>query len=169
MVWRISFRDRITVLIVPVAIAAGLVAASSGTAAAGYFSAMAGAWTGNGRLTLADGKGERIRCRAANKVLRGGDRLRQNLSCTSVSYKLVFTSELTYKPAAGVVTGSWREQSQRVGGFISGPARPGRIRAFVSSESFSARVVVVTRGNRQSVTITPKGLGVREISVKLTR
>ena len=114
-----------------VAAAAGLtvVLLFSGTAVtkpAGYFAGMAGNWKGDGRLELASGATERIRCRAKNSVRKEGNGLLQELRCAGDSYKLSFKSDLTYKNDAGVVTGTWREKNYNVGGFIMGPARPGR-------------------------------------------
>lgn len=144
-------------------------AGSAMTQPAGYFSAMAGDWKGDGRLKLASGSTERIRCRAKNSVKENGNSLRQDLRCAGDSYKLSFSSDLTYKKSAGVVTGTWREKNYNVGGFIMGPARPGFVRASVDHDSFSAEVSVVTKGNKQLVTITPKGLDVTQVSVTLVR
>ena len=66
---------------------AALVATASLGAAAmagpGPFTRMAGSWAGEGRVTLADGHTERVRCRASSEVGRNGDSMRQNLRCAS--------------------------------------------------------------------------------------
>ncbi len=149
--------------------AALLFSGTAMTKPAGYFNGMAGNWKGDGRLELASGATERIRCRAKNSVKKDGNGLLQDLRCAGDSYKLSFKSDLTYKADAGVVTGTWREKNYNVGGFIMGPARPGLMRASVNHEDFAAQVSVVTKGNKQSVTITPKGLDVKKVSVTLTR
>ena len=154
--------------------AAGLTAFAmfSGSAMAqnkGYFAGFDGNWAGDGRLELESGATERIRCRAKNSVKKNGDGLIQVLRCAGDSYKLSFNSDLTFKKDAGVVTGTWREKNYNVGGFIMGPARPGVVRASVDHEDFSAKVSVVTKGKKQTVTIRPQGLDVRIVSVTLTR
>jgi len=78
---------------------------------------------------------------------------------------------ITYKPEAGAITGSWSETGYGVGGWVSGSANANTINARVRSgdNTFNARVAVVTRGARQTVSIKPQGLDVTEVSVTLRR
>ena len=53
--------------------------AQKAVAAAGPLAGLAGAWSGAGAVTLANGERERIRCRASYDVGADGERLRQKL------------------------------------------------------------------------------------------
>jgi hypothetical protein len=80
-------------------------------------------------------------------------------------------SDITYKPAAGVITGTWSETSYGINGWVSGNAGTGRISALVESreKTFSAKVSVVTNGSEQVVKIEPRNLEVTEVEVTLQR
>ncbi len=128
-------------------------------------------WRGDGSIKWNSGETGRIRCQGTYKVGDGGNRLEQKLTCASDSTKLSVTADILYKPEANVITGSWSETGYRVGGWVSGSANANTINARVRSgdNSFNARVTVVTRGARQTVSIKPQGLDVNEVSVTLRR
>jgi hypothetical protein len=138
-------------------------------AAAGLFSGMAGSWYGEGLIKLASGASERIRCRATYMVGSDGNNLKQDMRCASDSYSLTVTSDVTYKADAGVITGTWFETGYGTGGFITGQASTGQIKAWVKGRDFNAEVAIISVGTEQTVTIRPQNLDVREVSVKLLR
>lgn len=138
-------------------------------AAPGPFAKFGGSWTGSGTIKLAGGTSERIRCKAIYVVEEGGNRLGQEMTCASDSYKLKVTSDLAYKQAAGVITGTWLEATYSTSGFVSGRATEREIKARVEGKNFYAEIGVLTNGNEQSVTIRPRAMDVEEVSVKLQR
>jgi len=135
----------------------------------GFFAQMEGSWRGEGSLTLSDGASERIRCRADYLVEQNGHKLQQDMRCASDSYTMNVLSDLTYKPDAGIVTGSWEETSNGFKGLVTGPAKDGHMKAWVVGKNFRAELAVVTWGNNQTVTIRPQQLEVTEVAVKMKR
>ena len=153
------------------ALAATLLAAApqdAWSAEARPFSALFGSWSGEGRITKADGPTERIRCRA-NYEPSGGAQISLRLDCTSESYKFDLSSNVTYE--GGRISGSWSESSRGVGGNISGRSNPNgsQVQANAQSAAFSANISLTTRGARQSVQIVSPGSDVREVSISLDR
>jgi len=142
-----------------------------GASPAGVFAGLDGSWRGDGSIKWTSGETERIRCRGTYEVDRGGNQLEQHLTCASDTSKLIITSSIVYNPVAGVITGSWNEGSYNISGWISGNASPTAIDALVQSsdKNFSSKVLVVTRGRQQTVSILPQGLDVRAVTVALRR
>jgi hypothetical protein len=159
-----------------VALAAGLLASSWAIAApevlaAGLFTGLAGDWRGDGSIGWSSGETERIRCTATYEVGGDGNSLQQTLTCATDSTRLIVKSDIRYNPDAGAITGTWSEANYGITGRVTGRASSGTIKAIVASgdKRFTARVTVVTSGSNQTVTITPQGLEVTEVSVKLKR
>jgi hypothetical protein len=141
------------------------------SAAAGLFAGMEGSWRGEGSLKWSTGENERMRCTAKYEVEEDGNKLVQNLTCATDSTRLVVKSAITYKPDAGVITGSWSETGYGINGWVTGTAGVGSIQANVQSsdKDFNAKVSVVTRGGEQIVKIIPTNLDVTEVSVTMQR
>ena len=139
--------------------------------ATGLFTGMEGSWRGEGSLKWSTGENERMRCTAKYEVEDEGNTLVQNLTCATDSTRLVVKSDITYKPAAGVITGSWSESGYGISGWVTGTASTGSIKANVDSsdKSFSAKVLVQTRGTEQVVSIVPKQMEVTEVLVTMQR
>ncbi len=132
--------------------------------AAGIFQPMDGAWRGDGSIKWYDGTNESLRCTATNDVTDSGNKLNQVLKCASASGSapLNIITDLSYRSAAGVVVGTWRETNYKWGGHITGTASGPRIDALVNmtSGNISVRVSVVTSGGQQTVTLnitSPEG------------
>lgn len=124
---------------------------SAALAVASPFEQLAGSWSGNGTIEMADGKREPLRCRAAYDVLKDGVSLQLNIRCASESYNFDLRSSAEY--SRGRVTGVWRESTLNTGGQLAGSAQGDRIRVVANSQSFSATLTLVTHGDQQSVTI----------------
>jgi hypothetical protein len=135
-------------------------------AAASPFAAMAGTWTGGGVLQSSDGTQERLRCRADYDPA-GPTELRLSLRCASASYNFDLTSNVQDRD--GRISGSWAEASRNASGTISGRAAGGRIEALAQGQNFSAALSLSTRGNRQSVSLRPRGTNITEVSLELNR
>ncbi|MEX0589695.1 MAG: hypothetical protein WD207_01270 [Xanthobacteraceae bacterium] len=136
-------------------------------AAVNPFEGMAGAWSGNGSITLGSGDKERIRCRVTYVVNDAGTRVEQDLRCASDSYKFELLTDINY--ANGFVTGRWNERTQRSSGTISGRAGVGQIEALAETSGFSAFFTMITRGDRQSVRIESKSPEISDVTITLRR
>lgn len=141
------------------------VSAASGQS--GPFEPMAGAWFGGGRVILADGQVERIRCRATADVGDGGDSMRQHLRCASPSYNFDVQNRAAFH--RGTITGNWDETTRNIGGRVFGTASPGLVRARVEGGQFAADVTLAPRGNSLQVTLAPHGTDVQEVAVTLRK
>ncbi len=137
--------------------------------ASGLFTGMEGSWRGKGSLKWSTGENESMRCVAKYQVENDGNKLVQDLTCATDSTRLVVKSDITYKPDAGVITGSWSEKGYGINGRVTGSATVGSIKANVESsdKSFNAKVLVETRGAEQIVSIVPKQLEVTEVLVTM--
>ena len=147
---------------------AGLLAAGAQPAfAEGPFSSFEGNWTGAGTISIDNGTKERLRCRAHYDVGGGGTTLAQNLTCASDSYKFNVVSNV--REEGGSISGSWSETSRGADGRISGRITPTQISAQVNGVGFSARIGIAARGGRQSVTISPTGTDITNVSVTMSK
>ena len=115
------------------------------------FQKLAGQWSGNGTIELSNSTQEPIRCRAAYDVLEQQNNLQLNIRCASESYSFDLRASATY--AAGAITGTWSEATRNAAGTISGKADGDRFQVMARGPGFTASLTLVTRGNRQSVTI----------------
>jgi hypothetical protein len=147
--------------------AIALWAASATAAAAGPFSGLDGRWTGTGHVALDNGTRERIRCRATYEVEPNGQAMHQALRCASDSYNFELRSDV--ESHDNQISGNWSELTRKVSGSLSGHARHGRIEVDVKSDTFNAKLILVSHGNRQSVTIESKGTQFTGAKIKLAR
>jgi hypothetical protein len=140
---------------------------SAADARPGPFAAMAGSWSGGGRVVLSDGQVERIRCQATGEVGDGGNAMRQHLRCASPSYHFDVQNEVTHHQ--GTISGNWNETTQNVGGQVTGAASGNQVRARVEGGQFAADVTLASIGNSLNVSLVPRGSQVREVVVTLRR
>jgi hypothetical protein len=136
-------------------------------AVAGPFAALAGDWSGDGTITMADGGTQRLRCRANYAVGQRGENVRLSIRCASDAFNFDLASDVESRD--GKLTGEWSEATRNAAGTITGRASGGRIEAHASSAGFSANLSLTTKGNRQSVAIAPQGTEVEKVSLTLTR
>lgn len=136
-------------------------------AASGPFANLAGAWSGTGRISMADGSTEQLRCRASYQVGGAGNDLRLSIRCASASYNFDLGGNVAYQ--GGRISGTWSEASRNVGGSVSGTANPNQISAVATGQSFSASLLLSTNGNRQSVSIRSEGADIAGVSLALSR
>jgi hypothetical protein len=69
----------------------------------------------------------------------------------------------------GVISGSWDETTQHIGGQVTGTASGDQVRARVEGGQFAADVTLAPVGNSLSVTLAPRGTDVRQVEVMLRR
>jgi hypothetical protein len=155
-----------TAFAVVVAILA-ICAAPTGAAAAGPFSALAGSWSGTGTVTVSNGADERLRCRAVYQVGEEGFDIRLNLRCASDSYNFNLLSTVRYE--GGRVSGSWSEVTRNASGTISGRVNGHQILVAAQGPNFGANLLLVTHGNRQSISIRATGADVTGADIVLSR
>ncbi len=142
--------------------------ASAGQAQrSGPFNGMAGAWSGPGTLTLNTGTKERIRCRAQYQVAGTGSDLKLELRCASDTYKFELQSSLSH--SSGNVSGTWSEVTRGAIGNVSGSASGNQLNLRATSPVFSAMLGVVTRGNRQSISIQSPGSEISAVAITLNK
>ena len=136
-------------------VSALVLSAATSFAQSGPFRGFGGAWSGTGTVSLSDGSVERIKCRATYRTDNLGDYLKQTLRCASDSYRFDLSSDVTNK--AGTLTGTWGEASRNINGNLQGSAGAGRINVFVEAAGFAATLSILTRGARQTISISSKG------------
>jgi hypothetical protein len=128
-----------------------MLATGAAASANDTFKQLAGKWRGGGTLDFSNGSHERVNCRAAYDVLKGGSNLQLTIRCASESYRIDLLGSA--QESNGRVTGTWSEASRNVGGQLSGTAQGNSLRVVASSPVFSASLGLTTQGSKQSVTI----------------
>jgi hypothetical protein len=121
----------------------------------GPFARFAGAWRGDGKISMSDGTHESIRCRVTYSIANAGVELTQELTCASQSYKFDVSSQVHARGSQ--LSGSWTETTRGVTGRVSGSVTDGTILATVTGAGFSAGLSLNIRGNSQYVEIKPVG------------
>lgn len=134
---------------------AGMLGMAGGDAAlaSGPFAGMDGSWSGSGTVSMDSGTKERMRCTAQYLVKDNDNNLQQHLNCSSPSYDFKVNTYVDH--AAGSLSGYWEELKNNVRGSVAGNAKGGRVHVVLKGAAFSAVLDLLTRGNSQSVTITP--------------
>ncbi|HZD90439.1 MAG TPA: hypothetical protein VE224_10095 [Pseudolabrys sp.] len=173
MSWLFFFRPWRRAAVLGLAIIAGLglcMALSTGArAATGPFAGFAGHWSGTGKVRTQD-KTERIRCHANYRVGdSSGHQANLELTCKSDNYSFDLVGDFQ-ADGSDHITGRWTERSRNIGGTVIGEGRGATIQILVESSAFAARLVMVTRGSRQAVSIDSHGGGqVVKASIELHR
>lgn len=127
-------------------------AATQGLApSAGPFDQLAGNWSGSGTIDLSNSRHEPIKCRASYDVLEEQNKLQLNIRCASDSYNFDLRGSATY--TAGVITGSWSEATRNAAGTLSGKVEGVGFQVVAKGPTFTANLDLVTRGDKQTVTI----------------
>ena len=117
---------------------------------AGPFGQLAGSWSGSGTIDLSNGRHEPIKCRASYDVLEEQNKLQLNIHCASDSYNFDLRGSATY--TAGAITGTWRS-TRNAAGTMSGKVEGAGFQVVAKGPTFTANLNLVTRGDKQSVTI----------------
>jgi hypothetical protein len=131
------------------------------------FENLAGAWSGSGTITMKDGGHERVRCSGTYTVGSDGNTMRNELRCSSDSYKIEMTTDITQ--IGDQLAGNWTENTRHVAGRVSGRATPTSIHARAEGDTFTALLAVTTHGDRQSISIQSPGSEVSDVSISMTR
>lgn len=148
-------------------IGVAFVPATSFAQSAQPFAGMSGVWAGKGTISLEGGAKEAIRCRATYAVRSDGNALQQTLRCASDSYKIELTSNVV--ASNGKLTGTWSEATRNVSGNVEGTTSGGRFQVVVRAGTFSADLMLTTRGNSQAVVIRSEGGEFKGANITLAR
>lgn len=115
------------------------------------FKELAGRWIGDGRIGMAEGKVETVKCRATYFVEGAGNQLKQNIRCASAGGKVEVKSEVVAKD--GKLTGTWNELVYNLGGDMTGEVTQRGFRIVVRSGDLTANMDVIVLNDRQVVEI----------------
>jgi hypothetical protein len=141
--------------------------AVAGSAVAGPIDDLTGYWTGTGTVVLAGGDKEQVKCAAVYKVGQGGTLIRQSMRCASADYRIDATALLRIDGA--LVSGNWEERTYSASGEVSGRYTGTSLVLSVQGPGFTASMSVGLGRCRQSISIAPRGLDVRRVSMSLTK
>jgi len=136
-------------------------------ATAGPIDDLTGYWTGSGTVLLTNGSTERVKCAVVYKVAGGGTRIRQTMRCASADYNISAAAELRVQGAQ--VSGNWEEKTYSATGDVSGRYTGSSFVLAIQAPSFTAGMNVGLSSCKQSITITPKGIDVRRITMNLAK
>jgi hypothetical protein len=92
-----------------------------------------------------------IKCRASYDLLEEQNKLQLNIHCASDSYNFDLRGSATY--GAGAITGTWSESTRNAAGTMSGKVEGAGFQVLAKGPTFTANLNLVTRGDKQSVTI----------------
>jgi len=148
-----------------------VVLAFSGSAPAqqsGPFNSLAGGWNGGGAIAIGQNSSERIRCRANYQVGDSGTTVELQLRCASDSYNFDLLGSV--RSQSGAVVGRWRESTRGAVGTVTGSVKGDRVDVRVEGQTFSAVLSLVTRGDKQSISIqAPVGAQMSSANITLRR
>lgn len=133
---------------------------------AGSFAQLSGSWNGGGKVQFADGKSERISCRAYYNP-KGGDELGLAIRCASTSYKIEIRASLQNEN--GRLSGRWEERTFNAQGDVTGRASHGSIRMSINGGGLSGSMSVSYGGSSQAVSISTEGTNLKGVTINLSR
>lgn len=122
-----------------------------GAQQASPFAALAGRWTGEGRLGLKASPAETVKCRATYFLTDGKDELKQNIRCATAGGSIEVQSQI--ENAAGVLSGHWKETTRNLEGDLTGAVKPNGLRIVVKGGDLTANMDILVRDNKQVVEI----------------
>lgn len=131
------------------------------------FAGFAGAWTGSGTVTMANGEMRKIACSSTYVIGPSGATLKQSLDCSSDGVRLQLTASYIYADG-GALSGDWSEATRGAHGALNGSARAGRINATVAAIGFVGGLGLNAHGRQQSLTLQAQGGGdFRKVAISL--
>jgi hypothetical protein len=129
---------------------------------------LTGYWTGGGTVHLTNRSTEKVKCAVIYKVRESGALIRQTLRCASADTTINAVAELRVN--GGQVAGSWEEKTYAATGQVSGRYTGSGFVLSIQGANFTAAMSLgLTSSCRQSISIQPKGLEVRRITMTLAK
>jgi hypothetical protein len=145
-----------------------LLSVASNAQSTSPFAKLSGTWRGGGKVMMADGTGEKIRCSATYSPESGGRSVSQALVCASDSYKVDIRSFIVADGQS--VQGHWEETVRQAQGQLSGQIAGDQLEGTISGPGFQAQLSLVTTGGRQTILITPAAGGsIARVQIALSR
>ena len=141
-----------------------LSALTANPAAADLFTELRGKWKGSGTMTLKDGAKQRLVCDA--QYSGTASQLRLIINCKSGSNNISMNGQLSANQ--GNLLGTWREETYKAIGTISGKASDGRITFYIGGNVLGTMTVRYTKRS-QNVSIKTTGISLQDVSIRLTR
>ena len=142
-------------------------AVCAATAMAGPIDEMSGYWSGSGTVLLSNGNTERVKCAVTYKIDESGQHVRQSMRCAAADYHINASAELSVRGAQ--VSGSWEEKTYSAVGQVSGRYSDSAMSLSIEGANFTATMNLSLSTCKQSISISPKGLDVRRISITLAK
>jgi len=136
------------------ALAAAGLGSVAGTAAVDPVHALSGRWAGTGVLEPARGRPENFKCVVTYLPAERGSELRQNVRCSSDSYRLETATHLLF--SGGKVTGRWEDRINSLNGTVAGQVTPAGFDITLQGRFFTANMVVEGSGCSQKITVVPE-------------
>lgn len=127
--------------------------------------ALAGEWSGSGRLTLPDGKTERIRCKGSGRSVTENT-IDESFECASTAKTFRFTASL-HISESGNARGTWTGSGRN--GTALGTATRSSVRVNLTSSDGSGSLSSRVSGCSQSLTISGFANEMRSLSVQLSK
>jgi hypothetical protein len=115
------------------------------------FPALAGRWTGEGRLGIKDNKPESVKCRATYIAGASPDELKQTIRCATAGGSIEVISNLVH--AAGKLSGKWQETVHNINGDLEGAFTSKGLRIVVKGSDLAANMDVIVMNNKQVIEI----------------
>jgi len=125
-----------------------------------------GYWSGNGSISLSNGKIERVKCNVLYKA--DGGQIRQTMRCASADYSINSLADLRVAKS-GQVSGSWEERTYAAKGDVTGKLAGESFALSIQGANFSASMNVTLANCKQSLNITPQGLEVTKVAISLAK
>jgi hypothetical protein len=141
-------------------------AAASPARAESPFEMLAGSWVGSGKIQLQNGRSESLKCRAWYTQKDAGG-LGIALRCASASNRIELRATLSQE--RGAIDGNWEERTFNASGTVKGRMTPSRINLTITGGTFSGSMNVSILGTRHSVSIETDGIGLKGVSINLSR
>jgi len=150
---------RLTAMILPAMLFAS-------AALADQIADLTGFWSGNGSISLANGRTERVKCQVFYKI-EGGAQIKQTMRCASPDYTINALAELQLKGSH--VSGTWEEKTYAAKGDVTGRYGGDGFVLSIKGANFTAAMNVTLSSCKQSLNITPQGLEVTRVSIALAK
>ena len=159
---------QVAALLAAAAVAAAPVAAqTTATRPAPPFQQLGGSWSGGGQVRFADGKTERISCRAYYVPKADGDQLGLAIRCAAVSYKIEIRANVVNDN--GRLSGRWEERTFNAEGDVTGRAEDGSISMSIAGGGVTGSMSVSYGDSKQKLSISTEGTGLEGVIISLPR
>ena len=132
--------------------------------AASLSATLQGSWSGSGRITLTNGKSERIRCHGSGRQVTQNS-IEQQFHCASTEKEFDFSTSIQF--SGSTARGHWSAPDKS--GTLSGQASTSHMQLHLSSASGSGTLSATIGACSQSLTVTGWSNKLKSLSVNLKK